>query len=69
MSLLGRNTVGCLLQTIARGCKNPKQPQHSKRSQIGLYAGRDIGWVAVVVSIEERRRLHVNRWEIASLAK
>lgn len=47
MSLLRRNTVGCL-QTLARGCKNPKKPQHSKRSQIGLYAGKDIGWVAVV---------------------
>ncbi|CAN0027139.1 unnamed protein product [Ectocarpus sp. 8 AP-2014] len=43
MSLLRRNTVECL-QTLARGCKNPKKPQHSKRSQIGLYGGKDIGF-------------------------
>ncbi|CAM9412147.1 unnamed protein product [Discosporangium mesarthrocarpum] len=30
------------LQNFARGCKNPRMKQHSKRSQTGLYAGKDI---------------------------
>lgn len=41
MSLLRRSTLG-FLQQFVRGCKNPKQSQYSKRSQIGLYAGKDI---------------------------
>eukprot|EP00752_Nemacystus_decipiens_P004467 g4079.t1 len=41
MSLLRRSTLG-FLQEFVRGCKNPKKSQYSKRSQIGLYAGKDI---------------------------
>eukprot|EP00904_Undaria_pinnatifida_P000350 jgi/Undpi1/10315/HiC_scaffold_28.g12766.m1 len=41
MSLLRRPSVG-FVQDFARGCKNPKMTQYSKRSQIGLYAGKDI---------------------------
>ncbi|CAM9283427.1 unnamed protein product [Laminaria digitata] len=41
MSLLRRQSMG-LLQDFARGCKNPKMTQYSKRSQVGLYAGKDI---------------------------
>ncbi|CAM9490490.1 unnamed protein product [Pylaiella littoralis] len=41
MSLLRRSAL-TFLQDFARGCKNPKMTQYSKRSQIGLYAGRDI---------------------------
>ena len=41
MSLLRRPSMG-LLQDFARGCKNPKMTQYSKRSQVGLYAGKDI---------------------------
>lgn len=41
MSLLRRPSMG-LLQDFSRGCKNPKMTQYSKRSQVGLYAGKDI---------------------------
>lgn len=41
MSLL-RKSAQEFLQNFARGCKNPRQPQYSKRSQVGLYCGKDI---------------------------
>lgn len=41
MSLLRRSLLS-FVQEFARGCKNPRKPQYSKRSQIGLYAGKDI---------------------------
>ena len=64
MSLLRRSTVG-FLEAFVRGCKNPKKSQYSKRSQIGLYAGKDIRCVSsarrlaqavVVVACSVRRK-------------
>lgn len=44
MSLLRRSTLG-FLQEFVRGCKNPRKSQYSNRSQVGLYAGKDIRYV------------------------
>ncbi|CAM9511944.1 unnamed protein product [Scytosiphon promiscuus] len=41
MSLL-RKSAQDFLQNFVRGCKNPRQTQYSKRSQVGLYCGKDI---------------------------
>ncbi|CAM9125872.1 unnamed protein product, partial [Ascophyllum nodosum] len=41
MSLLRRSPLE-FVRALARGCKNPRKGQISKRSQIGLYAGKDI---------------------------